>query len=182
MIQNTDECHHIPECPNKAIKAGAVGEIGIDRKECVNCGKCVDICPAKAVNLFGEEMSVDDVIYILEKDSLFHSRSRGGVTLSGGDPIGQAEFVYRLLKKCKGSGMNIAIETAGYGFFDALEKISRFTDLFFYDIKSLNTVKHRDYIGVANEVILENLKSISQRFADKIDLQNEIIKRTEYNF
>ena len=85
-------------CKLEAIREGADGKIEIDRNACDNCGECAEACPSKALELFGKYMTVDEVISVVEEDSGFYARSGGGLTLSGGEPLSQAEFAARLLK------------------------------------------------------------------------------------
>jgi len=76
-------------------------KIKINRGICDNCFKCADICPSKALVSFGKLMSIEDVLNVVEKDNVFYSRSRGGLTLCGGEPLMQSEFAVGLLKEAK---------------------------------------------------------------------------------
>jgi pyruvate formate lyase activating enzyme len=150
------------ECPEGAIIALNGGIVKIDRKLCTDCGRCAAICPAQAIKVIGEYMSVDDIIKVVEEDSVFYSRSGGGITVSGGEPSSQAEFVCELLRKCQSDGINTAIETCGYASWEHIAKACKYADLILYDIKHIDPDKHKAFTGVDNELILENLKRLSR--------------------
>lgn len=98
-------------CPINAIKQLNGGKIEIDRVRCNDCGKCTEICPAKALRYFGDFMSVSEIVKISEEDDAFHMRSGGGVTVSGGEPLLQSDFVEELLRAYHDHGINAAVET-----------------------------------------------------------------------
>ncbi len=100
------------------------------------------------------------------KDKSFYETSGGGVTFSGGECMLQVDFLLELLKKCKENGIHTAVDTAGHIPFDSFIKILPYTDLFLYDIKCFNTQKHNQYVGVGNELILSNLKSLFEAGAN----------------
>lgn len=160
-----EQCSYcVRVCPTGAIQSDTeTAFIKIDRLKCDNCGKCVDVCPPKAITLFGESMSVEEVIRAVQQDNVSW-RSSGGITVSGGELLVQAEFVHDLLKECKRRGIDTAIETSGYANWNDVEKACEYANLIFYDIKSLDTEKHKVYTGVNNDLILENLRRISERF------------------
>lgn len=129
---------------------------------CTMCGSCASVCCTNAIELAGKEISVEALIKELEKDVIFYDSSKGGVTISGGEPLGQSEFTLELLLECKKRDINTAVDTSGYGNTDALEKIAGFADLFLYDIKLMDNEKHIQYTGVSNNLILHNLKMLSE--------------------
>jgi pyruvate formate lyase activating enzyme len=135
----------------------------IDRDKCVGCGKCVEVCPSQSRTLIGKSMTVDEVMDEVLRDKKFYENSGGGVTLSGGDPITQPEFALQLLQNCKGHGLHTAIETCGLTSWPTLEGLFAYTDLFLYDIKCLDPVKHQNTTGRPNRLILENAKKIAKR-------------------
>jgi pyruvate formate lyase activating enzyme len=153
-------------CPVSAIKVSHDGKIGIDRKLCSNCGECVKICPSKAIRLFGNDMTIDEVMKTIEEDIDFYRRSEGGVTVSGGEPLYQADFVCELLKNCQQHAVHTAIETTGYCRWEDLEKVCQYANLILYDIKHMDTKKHKDFTGVGNELVLENIKNLSHVYPD----------------
>jgi pyruvate formate lyase activating enzyme len=159
-------------CKNNAIKPNGQ-TICIDRKLCNNCGNCAEVCPTKAINVFGELMTVQQVMKIVEKESVFYTRSRGGLTLSGGEATAQVEFTKALLEEAKKRRINTAIETCGYTQWENIESIKDSLDLIYYDIKCLDREKHIEFTSVSNELILDNLKRLFSN-CDK----NKIIVRT----
>lgn len=123
---------------------------------CKNCGACAAICPTKALEIVGERTDADRVIATVLRDADFYG-TEGGVTLSGGEPTMQPEAAIYILKELKKGGINTAVETCGY--FDAaiLPELVKYTDTFLWDIKDTNDARHREYTGVSNKTIIENL-------------------------
>jgi pyruvate formate lyase activating enzyme len=150
-------------CPREAISADAQGRRRIDAERCDLCGLCVQQCPAGALSLVGRLMTVDEVLREVNKDSVFHSRSGGGLTLSGGEPLAQAGFASELLRRYKEDerGLHTAVDTCGQAEWVELAKVLPYTDLFLYDIKHIDSSEHRRLTGVGNELILENARRIS---------------------
>jgi len=108
----------------------------------------------------GRYYSTDDLLEILEKEKIFISESNGGVTFSGGEPLLQPEFLLEALKKCKREGYHTAVDTSGYAKPEQYLPILKYTDLFLFDVKHLDDVKHFQYTGVSNDLILNNLELI----------------------
>ena len=129
-------------------------------ENCTLCGKCTFYCPVDARKVCGKEYTVDEVFGEIIKDKAYYENSGGGVTFSGGECMLQIDFLLEILKKCKENGIHTAIDTAGNISFGSFEKILPYTDLFLYDIKIINSEKHKKYTGVSNELILENLKKL----------------------
>jgi pyruvate formate lyase activating enzyme len=153
-------------CGHEAIKPTDDGKIAIDRKLCSECGDCVETCPSRALELFGDYMSVEDALKVVEEDSAFYARSGGGLTLSGGEPLLQADFAIRLLKTARDRGIDTAIETTGHCAWDSLEAACHSANQIFYDVKSLDSEKHTRETGVDNGLILENLRKLRERFPE----------------
>ena len=128
--------------------------------KCIACGKCVDICPAGAREISGEEKTVEDVFSVIVRDKEYYLTSGGGVTLSGGEPLLQADFAAELLRLCKSSGISTAIETAGNVPWKNIEKVLPYCDLFLYDIKAIDENKHKVLTGASNKLILENAEKL----------------------
>ena len=161
----TAECSWcIRVCKSGAIKEDSNGKVEIRRKLCDNCGDCVEVCPSKALEILGRYMSVEEVIAIVEEDSTFYARSGGGLTLGGGDPLFQPEFATRLLKLAQDRGIDTAIETTGHGDWQDLKDICLYANTIFFDIKCIDSVKHKRETGFTNELILENFQELSKSF------------------
>ena len=129
---------------------------------CTFCGACAALCPNDARELCGSECSADALVQEVLKDKRFYDHSDGGVTFSGGECMLQIDFLETILKKCKEHGLHTAIDTAGNVPFSYFERILPFTDLLLYDVKCFDSVKHKHYTGVGNELILENLSKLLQ--------------------
>lgn len=131
--------------------------------DCIGCRKCESVCPKQALSIAGSDLTISEALDIIQQDSLFYQTSGGGVTLGGGEATAQPEFAANLLMECRHLGIHTAIETSGYAKLDSLLMIARFTDLFLFDLKHIDSEKHYEYTGVRNERILENLTELLRR-------------------
>jgi pyruvate formate lyase activating enzyme len=147
-------------CPNHAQQIAREGMRLFDRQRCTVCGKCADACYPQALLLYGMDSTVDQVMEEILPDADFYENSGGGVTLSGGEPLLQADFCAELLKRCKEAGISTAIDTSGYVPWDTFQKVLDDTDLFLYDLKQMDSEMHVKYTGVPNQQILDNLKQL----------------------
>ncbi len=120
--------------------------------------------------IIGTEISADELMIHIEKDIPFYEESEGGVTFSGGEPMLQINFLHEILNQCKRKDIHTAIDTTGYTDYANFEMINKLTDLFLYDLKLMNDDLHKQYTGVPNKVIKENLIKISSE-------ENKIILR-----
>ena len=125
-------------------------------KNCVVCRKCAEICPAGALEIMGKKISAEDAVKEAAKDIPFYSNG-GGITLSGGEPAMQPEFALEILKLSKEMGMHTAIETAGHIPWKVYKSFLPYLDMVLFDIKQMDTKKHKEYTGKGNELIHENL-------------------------
>jgi len=150
----------VKACPSGASSLLAESS-EIDRQKCTGCGSCSEVCPNGARRIVGKMMSVDEVLEIVLKDIDFYRNSGGGITLSGGEPLLNTDYALYILKSCKNRGINTAVETTGCLPWSSIEKVIGETDLFLYDIKHLDSEKHKAGTGVPNELILQNAKKIN---------------------
>lgn len=159
-----DECGFcLPSCSTGAI-VKAEGKVTINREQCNNCSSCTESCPAKALEICGKTMTVQQVLDIVEEDSAFYSRSGGGITLSGGEPLLQADFARGLLREAKERGLDTAIETTGFAQWEDIVKVFEYVDTVHFDLKCLDAEKHKRYTGVSNEEILHHFESVCANF------------------
>lgn len=86
------------------------------------------------------------------------------MTVSGGEPLIQSEFVSTLMRTCRERGIHTAVETCGYAKWEDVEKVCSFANLILYDIKHIDPDRHKALTGGTNKLILENIKRISRRF------------------
>jgi pyruvate formate lyase activating enzyme len=155
------KCHTcISACPNSAISLSN-NSIVTERDKCKICGVCAAKCPADAREIVGKIMSADEVMQEVEKDHEFYGES-GGLTASGGEPLAQPAFLHALLNKCKAAGIHTTVDTSGYAEEKTLAKISSKVDLFLYDLKTMDSKKHKLHTGVSNKPIIENLKMLDK--------------------
>ncbi|HLP05787.1 MAG TPA: glycyl-radical enzyme activating protein [Paludibacter sp.] len=105
----------------------------------------------------GRDVTVEELMKELRKEQVFMEESGGGVTFSGGEPLLQPRFLVEMLATCQAEGMHTAVDTSGHAPSKVLEKVARHTDLFLYDLKVMDNDLHKQYTGVSNEVVLENL-------------------------
>jgi pyruvate formate lyase activating enzyme len=146
----------------------------IDRLKCTLCGECAEICPYKALRISGEWMETGEVLGVCLKDADIFRRSTGGVTISGGEPLAQAEFSLQLLNKLHEKNIHTAIETTGLAAWETIQQFIPFTGLFLFDIKHTNPEHHISLTGISNLTILSNLEKLAQANA-KIILRIPIV-------
>lgn len=130
----------------------------IDREKCNLCLECAKVCPAKAIIVAGDIKTVDEVMDTVLRDIKYYRRSKGGMTISGGEPLSQWEFTLELLKAAHKKNLHTALDTTGFGKWDILKRLLEYTDLLLYDVKFIDPEKHKTATGVDNEIILSNLK------------------------
>ena len=131
----------------------------IDREHCVRCGKCVAACEFSALSFCGKEMTAREVFEIARADKMFYA-SDGGITVSGGEPLLQPDFVCALGALAKAEGISFAVETSGAVDFEIIGRAAAVTDLFLFDIKETDDANHRKYTGISNELPLSNIKKL----------------------
>ena len=108
----------------------------------------------------GREMSVEEVMDEVRRDKVFYASSGGGVTLTGGEPIMQGDFAFALASAAHKDGIHVAIDTSGFAPWAAFERMLSVVDLFLYDLKCMDSKRHRELTGVDNQAILENLRRL----------------------
>jgi pyruvate formate lyase activating enzyme len=165
LVYRKSRCVGCGECV-ESCKRGAIsllsGQISVDRANCLVCGNCSSTCSSDALSIAGKLMSVKEVLREIEKDEPFYEESGGGVTFSGGEPLMQPDFLNVLLKECKERAIHTTVDTCGYARYEIIRRIRDNVDLFLYDIKTLDSRKHRKYTGVSNQQILRNLKKLAE--------------------
>lgn len=130
----------------------------IDRNVCTKCGKCIDICFNDANEICGKEASADEVFKVVQRDRIFYETSGGGMTISGGEPSYQSEFSLELLRLAKDDRIDSAIETCGVGDSEFFIKAHNLGAMFLFDIKAIDSDKHKKLTGADNSVIFTNLE------------------------
>lgn len=150
------------------LPAGARGQIVLDTGRCDACGDCAEACPAGARQLAGRHMSVGEVLAEVARDQVFFDQSGGGVTVSGGEPLMQADFTESLLAACKARRLRTALDTCGLAHPSVLERVRPHVDLFLYDLKLMDTAAHLRYTGAKNDLILANLALLAEAGSEVI--------------
>ena len=137
------------------------------RGSCVGCGSCAAVCPTRALTMAGRLCGSDEVVKTILKDRLFYEESRGGVTLSGGEPLAQPEFALEILTELKKAGIHTAVETCGAVPQAVLAQFPDMVNLWLFDIKSAPD-KHQTLTGAPADGILTNHRILAERKADLI--------------
>ena len=151
----------VVKCPQQANSI-VDGKLVFDRDKCTACGVCTDWCIKEAREIAGKEYTVDELVKEAKKDQIFYEQSGGGVTLSGGEVMAQnIDYIEQLCKRLHREGISVFIDTSGYTKYENLKRLIPFADVFLYDIKAIDSEEHKDYIGVDNALILENLVKLS---------------------
>lgn len=164
-------CHHcLDACEKQAIYLEG-DNIRIHHDLCDGCKKCVKECPGKALTSEGETKSVQEVLDVVMQDLPFYEESGGGITLSGGELLAQPDFAKELLKASKEEGLHTACETTGFTSLETFKKVIENIDYILIDMKHWNPEKHKEYTGVDNKIILENMKYA-------ISIGKEVLPRT----
>lgn len=156
-------------CPKQAIGPVSQGKDRIRREDCTLCKTCLDVCLPGAYRISGTVFEAQELFHKIQRDKPFFGRD-GGLTVSGGEPLGQPEFVRELFSLCKQDGISTVLDTSGYGRWEDLENILPFTDLVLLDIKAMNNEVHQKWTGVSNTLILENAARIAAAVPVRISL------------
>jgi pyruvate formate lyase activating enzyme len=156
-----DQCVRCLEvCMVGAISEGGDNKAQINRDICADCFLCADVCPPKALKVYGEEKTVEEVVALVEKDSAFYSRSGGGLTLSGGEPMHQPQFAISIAREARRRRIHTAMETCGYCSAEDLTAAGEHLNLLLFDIKMMDPKLHKTVTGVSNRLILNNFKAV----------------------
>ncbi len=154
------EC--ISACPTESLEMVSPGIVR-DLTTCKQCRSCVAVCPALAHEAVGWEAGAEEILAEIVKDTPFYDESGGGVTFSGGEPLMQPEFLLELLCECGRLGIHRVVDTSAFAKTGLMLQVAEHCELFLIDLKHMDPEMHRLYTGVANELILENIKNLAQR-------------------
>ena len=152
------EC--IGNCPAGAISPDPEQGLITDRKKCVLCVECVKNCYTKSRQVYGTEMTVDEVMRQVEKDMPFYRQSGGGITLSGGEPFMQHKFATEILMRCREAGISTAVETCGHVPTDIFMRMATLVDTYLFDLKHMDPEEHKKLTGVDNRLIHHNFDAL----------------------
>lgn len=144
-------------CPSDCHSFNANGGHVLLREGCILCGKCAEACPYGALEILGRRATVSSVIEEVLRDAAFYKNSGGGMTVSGGEPLMQSEFLIELLKEAKRNGIHTCLETSGFASQEVVREAAKQTDIFLFDIKATDDRSHEELTGVPFEPIKKNL-------------------------
>lgn len=150
-------------CPEDAIRFTEDNRhVHTDTEKCKKCFRCFEVCPNHALKKYGMSLTVSEVMEEISKDEIFFFHSGGGVTLSGGEPLCQAEFSAEVLKECKRLGIHTAMESCFSIENENIRKVLPYLDTLLVDIKHIDGRRHEEWIGKNNALILENIRKTDQ--------------------
>ena len=161
-LEECRECVQI--CHEKAIHKD--GRVIISKEQCTLCPKCEATCPTNAIQMIGEEREALELVDELQKDFIFYDQSGGGITLTGGEPLMQVDFLKEILKEARQRFIRTTVDTCGYCSWEDLESIVPLVDVFLYDLKIMDDEMHIKYTKKSNQKIIKNLIKLSDVHKD----------------
>lgn len=161
-------------CPAGAI-ALVEDKLSIDRSICTACGACAKVCFHGARRICGKPLSVESILDEIKRDKRFYENSGGGVTFSGGECFLQNKPLSKLLESCTLEGIHTAIDTAGAVPLNIIEEFLPLTNLFLFDVKCLTEKLHKDFTGLSNKLILSNLSYLLNKAPEKVWIRIPVI-------
>lgn len=167
LCKECGKCQKV--CPTGAIDLKR--EKRVDNEKClgVSCNKCVEVCPHGAMKVVGYETTAEELFQHVSKYQLFYDHSdNGGVTITGGEPLHQAEFTAEVLRLCRTRSIHTAVESSLYAKYDNLLNVAEHCRMIMCDVKHMDNDKHREGTGVSNKLILENLQRLNRDFKHDI--------------
>lgn len=179
-------------------------QLGWEKKQCIGCKECAKLpelkchfenealvwdenkpldvkqikraCPTQALHVIGEDKTAVEVLDEVEKDLEFYNQSGGGLTVSGGEPLLQGQFLLELLSEAKKRSIGCAIETTGFAKYELFNQVCALLDYLLIDVKTMNDEVHKKETGVSNRTILENLKKVRRDFPElKIKVRTPVV-------
>ena len=150
LYELTDGCQHCNLC-----------RVPCNHPDCKSFGRCLHICPKNLLRPVGKEYGVEELAQKLLSQKPFFDAMGGGITLSGGEPLLQADFCVSLLQELKGK-LHITIETSGYASEKDFWRVISFCDFVIMDLKLMDDAEHKKYTGVSNTQILANAKRLME--------------------
>lgn len=149
-------------CMSRAILISSENQCKLNRIDCNSCGRCVDVCPSGALNMIGREISTAELLNEVRSDFPFWIRSNGGITISGGEPFLQPDFLKSFLELCHNENISTAVETNLLHDWSLLRDFLPLVDYWFCDFKIADSDKHKFWTGVKNDKIIENIRLLSE--------------------
>ena len=142
-------------CPSKCIELGA--PISVDFDACTYCGRCVSVCPTHALEPVGFQISLTELLYRIEIDHPFYRSTGGGVTLSGGEPTRQMDFIHAFLVELHTRGIHSTIETSGFFHYERFKAdVLPYLNHIYYDFKLFDEAESVRFTGQSNKPVIAN--------------------------
>lgn len=148
-------------CPH-GVHALSDGRHVVDYSRCVACGRCVAACPNGALRIYGRQMTVDEILSVLERDADYYANSGGGVTISGGEAMSRYAETLQIAQAVKARGWHLCLETSGLGPAEHFKEVSRYVDLFLLDYKVSGEARYQEVIGMPESMVLSNLDALGR--------------------
>ncbi len=167
VMYSDNKCSHCGNCVDVCpagvheslqLPNGEIKHIINHSKTCIGCRECEKVCVGRAIDIVGKDYTVEELMEIIMQDYDFYITSNGGVTLGGGEVSLQTDFAVELLSACKKQQIHTAIETQGTTPLKNFKKLATCTDLFLFDIKEIDTRKHKKLLGIKNNQVKKNLE------------------------
>ncbi len=153
-------CGRCVDVCNNKVHTVENGKHLVQFDKCVACGSCVKTCPTAALQIVGYQEKITDIVQLALRDRKYYLNTGGGITLSGGEPFLQEENTTALLREAKKEGLHTCVETSGYAKWEIIRDASAYVDIFLFDYKLTDPEVHRKFIGVDNQLILQNLRNL----------------------
>jgi pyruvate formate lyase activating enzyme len=150
----------LENCEHGGHEIGPEGEHLYHVEPCIRCGSCSEGCFAGAIEMLGEEKTPQDVLDVVLRDKPFYENSKGGVTLSGGEPMYQPEFSRVILERCREENIHTVVETSSATGWSIMETFLPLVDMWLCDVKQVDPKRHRELTGSDNKAILENVRNL----------------------
>lgn len=166
---NCGKCINV--CKQKAIKLIDYYGYITNGDLCNHCEACIDNCYANARSIMGVDYTVDELIGELLKDKQYYHKSGGGITFSGGEPFFHSLFIKQCSELLKQENITTLVETCGYVELDRIKEAGDSVDYIYYDIKHMNSKKHKELTGQGNELILSNLKWLTEHYSGELSVR-----------
>ncbi len=161
LILRSDRCTScgdcVPVCPQEALTLSD-GRPVIRANRCALTGACAQACLPGALEVTGRWRTVEEILAVLERDRIYYDESGGGVTISGGEPMAQPEFLRELLLACRDSELHVVLDTCGHAVPPVFQELASLASGLLFDLKVMDEARHEAFTGTHNRWILENLR------------------------
>ena len=183
LIQMPKSCIHcgwcLTHCPQNALYVGEDKQIKVDREKCDLCFECTEFCYAQALRKVAREMTAEEVMHDVLQDKEFYDSTGGGMTVSGGEMLMHVPFVEELMEIARKEGVRVCLDTSGQGSGDDLYRLAKAETVttILYDMKAVDDAVHREYAGMTNSLILQNLRRLAEDpvIREKIQMRMPLI-------